>query len=374
MPATYLSLDPHQRSDDDIQRVAAALADGALVAFPTETVYGIAANAANADAVERLRNLKGRREDQPFTVHIGRRDDLDHFVPSLTPLARRLARKAWPGPLTLVFKVDDPTASPIHPRLSEPGARSIYGSGSVGIRCPDHPVGAALLAATDAPIIASSANVTGDEPPVDAAPIRDSLADRIDFILDAGRTQYEKASTIVSVNGDSYHLLREGVLDERMIRRLATMTVLFVCTGNTCRSPMAEGIFKKMLADRLHIPVTDLAGRGYVVRSAGTMGVSGAAAAPDAVEICRQRGIDISTHLSCGLTPERVHPADFIFTMARHHLDVLRSIAPADMHKVAPIDPDGDVADPIGGTRDDYERAADQITRALQKRIDEVLP
>lgn len=372
MAAELISLEPDSPTQEHIRRAARALADGALVAFPTETVYGLASNAAIAESVQRLQDAKGSSAQRPFTVHIGRRSDCEDFVPEPTSVGRRLMKKGWPGPLTLVFRVDDPTKAKAHSTLSRVGAESIYVDNAVGVRFPDHPTAATLLAGANAPIIASSANVTGEAPSTEADSVHKRLGDKIDLILDGGPTRYKKGSTIVSLNGNGYTLLRRGVLDERTIRRLATVSILLVCTANTCRSPMAEGIFKHMIAEKLGCDVADLVNRGIVVHSAGTLGIAGGPASSEAVEVCRKRGIDISGHISRGLTVELIHHADYIYTMGRYHIDVVRSLAARDADKAVPIDPNEDIADPIGGTVDVYASVADKIANALRKRILEV--
>jgi protein-tyrosine phosphatase len=355
-----------------IDRAAHALANGALVAFPTETVYGLAANAAHGHSVERLRDVKGRAAEQPFTIHIGRRSDCEDFVPDLSPMARRLVRKAWPGPLTIVFPVADLKQAKAHRLLSRPGVEAVYRGNAVGIRFPDHRIAERLLASAGAPIVATSANVGGQPPPTDADAVCESLSDRVDLILDGGPTRYRKASTVVELNGQGYRVLRQGVLDERMIRRFATVDILFVCTGNTCRSPMAAAFCRKMIAEKLGCRLDELAARGVLVHSAGTLGVRGGGASREAVEVCRNAGLDISSHVPQGLDVELIHPADYIFTMARHHLDVVRSLSPSDADKARPLHPDEDISDPIGGSVEEYQRAADKIKEALSKRMDEI--
>lgn len=373
MGCEVVLLDPRSPDWSAVDRAAKALADGALVAFPTETVYGLAANAARAESVDRLRRAKGRVAEQPFTVHIGRRADCQDFVPELSPVAQRLVRKGWPGPLTLVFPVAEPAKAKVHARLSGPGADSIYSRNTVGVRFPDDRIAERLLISAGAPIIASSANPTGSVPPTDAEAVRQHLAEQSVLLLDAGPTRYRKSSTIVSLNGRGYKVLRAGVLDERMIQRLATVNILFVCTGNTCRSPMAAAFCGQMLAEQMGCRIDELPHHGIIVHSAGTLGVSGGGASRQAIEVCRRQGIDISSHLPRGLDVELIQPADYIFTMARHHLDVVRSLSPRDAGKACSLHPEEDIADPIGGSVEDYERAAGKIKEALAKRMSEVV-
>jgi tRNA threonylcarbamoyl adenosine modification protein (Sua5/YciO/YrdC/YwlC family) len=372
MKTEILTIDPAQGVGKDIARVAEALGEGALVVFPTETVYGLAANAANERAVERLRAVKGRAASQPFTVHIGRRDDVQRFVPEISPVGRRLITKGWPGPLTLIFQVDEPRRTAVYSSLPAIGVESIYREGSVGLRFPDDPVAVQLLSSVAAPVIASSANYSGRPPPLTA---EDALADldgQVDFVISAGRTRYGRASTIVSLNSKGYSISRAGVFDDRTIRRLAGYTILFVCTGNTCRSPIAEGLARDVLARRLSTTPDGLEDRGIFVLSAGTMAGSSTAAAPEAVAVCRARGIDISRHATQGLSRELISAADRIYAMTGQHQATILAIDPSAASKTELLDPSGDIADPLGGGQEDYTVCADRIASVLGQRLSEV--
>ena len=372
MTAEIIAIDPNAPNPDSIKRAAGALAEGALVAFPTETVYGLAASAANQNSVEKLRELKGRESTQPFTVHIGRSEDCETFVPEISNLGRRFMRKGWPGPLTLVFTVENPSTATIHTRLSDAGREAIYSRGSVGVRHPDHRAAEAFLSAAGVPVIASSANRTGLAPPIEAHEIAESLGNEIDLVIDSGVTRYRKGSTIVALNGSGYKLLREGVWDERTVRRLSTVNILFVCTGNTCRSPIAEGLCRKLLAQRLDCRMDELSARGISVMSAGTSAYGGGRASPESVEVVSRRGGDISGHVSQPLTTELIRTADYIFAMTRTHLDAVAYLAPFAASKVSTLLENDDIADPVGGPVEDYERVATQIEAALATRLNEV--
>lgn len=370
MPAEYLTVDPAASRDERLQRVGQAVAEGALVALPTDTLYGVVASAARDDSIRRIRAFSPGSSSGALTVHIASREASRDFTPNPSPLLRRFIRKGWPGPLTLVVPISDPHAAVAHSKMSPSGAEAVFGGGAVSLRWPDHAVSDAVLAAAASPVIAVAADAT--EQAGSAEDFRDRLADRVDIIVDAGPTRFRRISTIVRVDGQNYNVLRAGVYDERILKRMATTTILFVCSGNTCRSPMAEGFMKKMLADRLGRRIEELPEAGYVVRSAGTFAGHGAPASPQTLEITRQRGIDLSHHHSRGLSAEDINTADFIYAMSPAHLDTILAIAPDAAAKTQPLDPEGEIADPIGGPIGAYEEVAAQITRALERRINEV--
>ncbi len=369
MSTQVIKAEPGNSYRDAVAQGARLLAEGALVAFPTETVYGVGASAARPDAVERLRQIKQRPVDKPFTVHIGRPQDAYAFVPELSPVARRMISKGWPGPLTLILSVAHPAAAGVAKQLPPGQHHTIYHDGTVGLRCPDDPLARDLLIQAGVPVVAASANMAGQPPPRDASEALEDLAGKVDLIIDAGMTRYARASTIVRVNQKGYQILRAGVYDERTIRRLAALAVLFVCTGNSCRSPMAEGLCRSMLAERLRCGPGELAEHGVEVLSAGSMATAGGPASYNAVQACRARGVDISHHTSQPLTAELVNQADHIFTMCDHHTETVLAIQPGATAKTDRLDPGGDIADPMGGDEEAYNSCAARIAEALQRRL-----
>lgn len=344
--------------------------DGGLVIFPTETVYGIGANAFDPRAMERLRQAKGRSDGRPFTLHLGRPADVRDYVAEPPALLRRLVRRAWPGALTLIVHTD-PARAAIAGRCSPEQLAELYHDSTIGVRCPDHPVAEYLLSAAQVPIVASSANRAGAPPPRDVHEALRDLPDAADFVVDGGRARLGAASTILDVSGNDWKMIRSGSLDQRTIERMIESQVLFVCTGNTCRSPMAAYMFRSALGAALRLTPQDLARQGYRVSSAGIAAFSGSAISRGARDELAARGIDASTHQSTALTVEALMRAERIFAMTEEHRRAVLDLAPGLAHKLALLDPAAPVRDPAGGSSEDYQRCARQIEAAVRTRVEE---
>jgi L-threonylcarbamoyladenylate synthase len=357
------------------EKAARAFQDGRIVILPTETVYGVAARITHAGAMERLRDIKGRPAGaKPFSVHIGWKEDVARYVNRMVPIAERLIRKAWPGPLALVLPVEDPAATPIGQIVPADLLDEIFFENTIGLRCPDDPVTARALAAVPHPVVAASANRPGNAPPSTAQAALVELQGQVDLIIDTGATRYTKPSTIVKIAPDgTWQLLRTGVFDERAIRRLASNTILFVCSGNTCRSPMAEALCKNMLAAKLGTSPDKLGEAGYEVLSVGVGAVGGAPASGNAIEAVRRAGADLACHRSRPLTPDLVRQADRVWTMCQHHADAVLRLVPEARGKVERLDPRQDILDPAGSDIGEYVQCMERIRTALEARSREML-
>jgi len=193
--------------DRQIGDAARVLAEGGVVAFPTDTVYGLGADINNPAAVDRIYEIKGRPKGSPLPVLISDISHITDVVSDPEPFAIHLASLCWPGGLTLVV----PTNLPL------PG--SLLQDGCVGVRVPDDPICIRLIERFGGPITGTSANRTGSPPAINAKQVKAQLGDSVDYILDAGDAQKAKPSTVVRVARGEVTVLREGVVSAEAIMK-----------------------------------------------------------------------------------------------------------------------------------------------------------
>ena len=191
-----IRVDAAKPDPEAIREAAGMLRRGGLVAFPTETVYWLAANLEDPQAIQELYQVKERPFEKQVTLHVGGIEEVSRRGGVVTPLAAALMRRFWPGPLTLVL------------------ARA--GGGTLGFRMPDHPVALALLREAAVPVVAPSANLSGNPPPRTAGEVMRDLADKIDLVLDAGPAPVGVESTVLDLASDPPRLLRPGALGDEI--------------------------------------------------------------------------------------------------------------------------------------------------------------
>lgn len=207
----------------EISQAAEIIRAGGLVAVPTETVYGLAGNGLDSEAVDRIYTVKGRPSVKPLSLMISGVEDIEKYCTDVPEDALALARKFWPGPLTIVLN-----ASPVVPDIVRAGGKT------VGLRCPNHKLTLALIKACSLPLAAPSANPSAQPSPKDAQKVMEYFDGVIDAVIDGGRCGIGMESTIIDMSRCPYRILRQGALDEKRIVSCLTdnMTVIGI-TGPT---------------------------------------------------------------------------------------------------------------------------------------------
>ena len=199
----------------------------------------------------------------------------------------------------------------------------------------------------------------------------EALGARVALVIQDGRTALGQPDTVVETQGREWRMARVGAIPANEIEEAALCRIVFVCTGNTCRSPLAEGLCKKLLADKMGCTSADLRRHGFCVQSAGLAAMMGAEAAPEAVTASRGFDVDLSGHQSQSLTVEMLLHADRLYAMTGAHLRMLDGIRGVTPRLLSPAGED--VADPIGAPADVYRDCARQLYSYLEEILPELL-
>lgn len=337
-----------------LNRVCTLLRSGKLVGISTEEGFVGLADALNAEALDRLATLA--EADVPLALLLGSAQEIFDWLPALRGAGIRLARDYWPGPFVLVSRLG--LAQGLAQRLPPAVRERLVRPDGLPVRLPPRDDLVNLLVGAGGPVV--------------MAPLREDS--RVDVVLGVEPSAPTASVTVAAADERSVRVLRAGSLRPDELASSARSRVLFVCTGNTCRSPMAGVLCQRLLADTLGIEVPNLAEHGYEIASAGLAAADGEPASLEAVDVANAFGADLRGHASQPLTMELVDRADHLFTMTSGHLRMLQSlrlpVGPVPQMLSAGGD---DVPDPIGGPLERYQACAEQIRLSLRERLPQIL-
>jgi len=336
-----------------IPEAAKVLQAGGTVIFPTDTVYGIGASVECVPALEKIYSLKNRPQDKPVAVLVSSVSQAKCYA-EIPPATELLMKKFWPGALTFILR-----ASAKLPQI-------ISGKGRVGLRMPDSPVARALIDALGKPIATTSVNLSG-RPEITEVSDLPAEFSKVNLVLDAGPVK-KGVSSVLDTTVSPPGLLREGITAYRVQAYLKhpekSLSVLFVCTANVCRSVMAEGVFRHMLNTR-NI-------RDVKVSSAGVNALRGSAPSLEAMKVLRERGIEVPERRSQPVTGNLIEETDLIFVMTTQHREAVSEIASENDREKIKLLGESDIIDPIGGTTEAYRFCLEEIQEGLDEVIEKI--
>jgi tRNA threonylcarbamoyl adenosine modification protein (Sua5/YciO/YrdC/YwlC family) len=341
-----LTINPRNIDAHLIDKAVEALSAGKVIALPTETVYGLCALSTKPEALKKIYELKGRESNKPLAAYVNDLDSLKKFDIHVPDICMPVLKKFWPGPLTVIFAKTTREKQ--------------------GIRCSSDPIAHALIDRASFYVCGTSANISGDSSSITAQEVLVQFQNNIDYVIDGGRCFYGEESTILDISHEPFVIVRNGVIADEVKQCLTElsipwkkkMTILIVCTGNTCRSPMTEGWLRKFVMDK-HLD--DL----YEVKSCGTYAPFNLPPSSAAVEILSKEGIDISRHRSQTLTAKLVHEADRIIVMTKDHERAVYNIDSTAKEKTLVLD----IEDPLGRGTSFYEESFETMKGKIKEQI-----
>ncbi len=370
-----------------ITRAVDYLRSGRLVALPTESTYVVVGSALAPEAMAAFDRAMAPAAS--LMLLLGQAPEVFDWLPNVRGAGLRLVKRFWPGPLILssgagvrqglLGRLPHPvqrrlSASPLTkgwardsslPPLAKGGPGGGLPDQNVSVRLPAHQASIQVAQRLGSPLVAWSTGFVTPEPLIEA------VGARIALIVNDGATALGKPDTFVQTHGRHWQIVGAAAITAAEIDATAPCRIIFVCTGNTCRSPLAEALCKKLLADKLHCPPDELMNHGFLVQSAGLAATMGCAAAPEAVAVAREWGADLTGHQSQPLSAEMVLAADRVYTMTASHLRVLDGLQSGAPRLLSPAG--DDVADPIGASAEVYEACARQMYSYLEVLVPEWL-
>lgn len=356
-----------------------ALKAGQLVGIGCESCYFVVADPDNKKAMAKLQQLVGPNPKLPIVMGHDASDRPDKIVAGAGMLARRMSRRSWPGPIVINTATDKkgpmvpryaPNSGAARQLIQAMGKPLAFGAPrtqqAVAPESEDQqsPAGVHLFAA---------AKGKDESYPSTAARLNELVGEHLAVILDAGPSPYCNIPSMIEINGNQFRIPVIGVVPEKPLAEQTAWLIVFVCTGNTCRSPLAEVLCKKMLAEKLNCSVEDLVERGFRVMSMGLSAMPGNTATSEALIVAREFKSDLSAHRSRPIEPELLDMADYVVAMTGIHRDSIMAVYPNVAESTRLLCGNKDLSDPIGSDLENYRNCGRTIEKQLERLITELL-
>ncbi|HID92588.1 MAG TPA: threonylcarbamoyl-AMP synthase [bacterium (Candidatus Stahlbacteria)] len=350
------------RGRKGIEKAIQSLERGSIIAFPTDTIYGIGCCAYKVESIDQIYRIKRRTRDKPLILFIKERKEVEKYC-FVSAIGKKLIDKFWPGALTLVFK-------------AKADAPWTAANGTLGVRIPNNDIILEILSKYGKPLATTSANYEGVPVFSSAQEIEDAFGKEIGVVVDGGVCRENIPSTVLDVSSHTAKLLRKGKVGIIEIEseigstvKLAngiSFAVLFVCTANVGRSPMAAGILKNEFSEK-NVEVT----------SCGINASYGAKPEADAVTVMNEIGIDISAHKARILSLKAVREADLILVMEHRHKERVLEVDPTASSKVWLLGSltrkkQTEIDDPIGRGKKAYKKCRDTIKENIEVLVQDI--
>lgn len=359
---------------DIVHLVVQALVEGRLVALPTETAYHVVCSALNENAVSNVKKLLGERKVDSPSMLLRSAEEAFDYSPGMSCVARRAVYRGWPGPLVLELPIRPSSAQGKHVeedislahRLPNVAKEILLTDDFLAQRVVPHAAIVEAMRLTPGPMIA--APCVNDDGSFISSPTEaeQAVGNECTVLVDDSETHFGGNATRIRVDENQCRILSTGVIEPDKRERLFHLAILLVCTGNTCRSPMAEVLLKDLIKKKF--PAQADSGNKLVhVASAGLSAFPGGPASVEAQTVMEKRGLSLRNHQSNALSEHSLKNADLVLTMTSGHRNAILDQLPEYESKIHLLSSGtGDVSDPFGGSESLYAECASQIEEYLQ--------
>jgi protein-tyrosine phosphatase len=356
---------------DVIHRAVQVLSSGELAVLPSEA-GSVLAGAALIEGI----GLRLSFGDGGVTLLLRTEEESSDFLPRLSSVGARLAKRCWPGPF--VLRAPASAANGFVAALPEQNRSCLLAGGHLSVRVSSHPILSEIAKLTRGPLLVRELPSPDPKTDFNAEPWRRSalvVQDDSRQKEGAGKPAADTLPSIVQIDASGGWISeRIGATPESKLQVAASKLILFCCTGNTCRSPMAEALCRHLLCERLRCSPAELTQRGFVIASAGLAADYGSPASRESVELMQRRGVDLRSHSSQPLTARLIEQMDRCYTMTNGHRLAILDSHPELADRVQVLARDGrDISDPIGGGLNAYTACAASIEQHLLSILDEIV-